>query len=77
MKNKPCSLNRARKDNQEELEYLVLKGNCPYCNCNRVKYREYIAHQRFGFKCTECKWEGKYKLKDFNKFAQNYHYISS
>ncbi len=77
MKNSHSSLARERKANQEELKYLVLKGNCPYCHSPQVLYREDLAHQRFEFVCNRCQWKGKYKLKDFKELAQNYYYISS
>ncbi len=76
MKNGPGSNFPDRKENQEELNVLVFKGNCPYCNSQKVSYREDLAHQKFGFKCHQCQWKGKYKLKDFEELAQNYYYIS-
>ncbi len=77
MNNDHCGIFADRKENQAELKDLVLKGNCPYCNSQKVTYREYVPHQQFGFNCHKCKWKGKYQRKDFEELAQNYHHISS
>lgn len=58
------------KDNQEELEFLVLQGCCPYCLSNQVRYREFLANLKFGFKCSTCNWRSQYTFQDFVKFSQ-------
>lgn len=60
-----------RKDNQEELKDLVLKGCCPYCSSKNVHYREFLTNLEFGFDCFSCNWKGRYIVREFLKFSQN------
>lgn len=61
-----------RKDDQEELKYLVLKGCCPYCSSKNVHYRESLTNLEFGFDCFSCNWKGRYLVQEFWRFSQNW-----
>lgn len=60
-----------RKDNQEELECLILKGRCPYCSSKNVRYRDFLMNLEFGFDCFSCNWKGRYIIQEFWDFSQN------
>lgn len=59
-----------KKDKQEELEELVIKGYCPNCLLKKLAYQEILEKAEFGFDCYECKWKGRYKFREFRDLSR-------
>lgn len=63
---------KAIENRDRELEFCIIKGCCPHCRSKNIKYREFLANKRFGFKCDRCDWQGHYSLKELTEFSYRY-----
>lgn len=67
----------SQKDNQEELEELVLKGYCPNCLLKGLKYQEILEKAEFGFNCYSCGWKAIYRFQEFRDLHKKEKYKKS
>ena len=61
-----------KQEIEKELKMLILRGNCPNCNSERIKYREYITNLTFGFECLNCGWKSQYNLTELKQASVNW-----
>lgn len=54
---------------RKTLTSLVIKGVCPKCGSNSLKYHEYVKNKKFSFHCSKCNWTDKYTNDDLKLTA--------
>ncbi len=61
-----------QQETAKELRKLILRGTCPYCASVRIKYREYLTNQTFGFHCLSCDWKSQYNLSELKQASEKW-----